>query len=66
MQETLAWSLDLEDPLEKKMVTHSSIPAPRIPRAEKYGGPQFMGPQRVKHNSVTEHSKYMITGVAGK
>ena len=25
MQETLVWSLDQEDPLEKEMATHSSI-----------------------------------------
>ena len=31
MQETQVQSLNLEDPLEKEMVTHSSIPAWRIP-----------------------------------
>ena len=30
-QETLVQSLDQEDPLEKKMVTHSSIPSCEIP-----------------------------------
>ena len=30
-QETRVWSLDREDPLEKGMTTHSSIPAQRIP-----------------------------------
>ena len=36
-----------EDPLEKGMVTHSSILACRIPWAEEAGGPQFMGSQRI-------------------
>ena len=31
MQETQAWPLGLEDPLEKEMATHSSIPAWEIP-----------------------------------
>ena len=31
MQETQVWSLGQEDPLEKKMVTHSSILAWEIP-----------------------------------
>ena len=37
MQETQVWSLDWEDPLEKKMVTHSSILAWRIPWTEEPG-----------------------------
>ena len=31
MQDTQVWSLGWEDPLEKGMATHSSIPAWRIP-----------------------------------
>ena len=38
-------SLDWEDPLEKGMVTHSSIHAWRIPWTEEPGGLQFMGSQ---------------------
>ena len=38
MQETWVWSLGQEDPLEKGMATHSSIPAWRIPRTEEPGG----------------------------
>ena len=34
MQETRVQSLDSEDPLEKEMVTHSSILAWRIPQTE--------------------------------
>jgi len=36
-------SLDWEDPLEKEMVTHSSILAWRIPWTEEPGGLQSMG-----------------------
>ena len=37
-QETWIWSLGWEDPLEKRMSTHSSIPAWRIPWAEEPDG----------------------------
>ena len=43
MQETQVWSLDWEDPLEKKMATYFSILAWRIPWTEKPGGLQSMG-----------------------
>ena len=45
MQETLVRSLGQEDPLEKGMVTHSSILAWRIPWTEEPGGLQSMGLQ---------------------
>ena len=38
MQETWVWFLDAEDPLEKEMATHFSIPAWEIPRTEEPGG----------------------------
>ena len=38
MQETRVWSLGQEDPLEKGMATHYSIPAWRIPQTEEPGG----------------------------
>ena len=38
MQETKVQSLDWEDPLEKKMATHSSILLWRIPWTEEPGG----------------------------
>ena len=43
MQE--AWVLDLgqENPLEKEMATHSSIPAWEIPQTEEPGGLPSMG-----------------------
>ena len=42
-QETRVQSLHWEDPLEKKMTTHSSILAWRIPRTEEPGELQSMG-----------------------
>ena len=38
MQETWVQSLGWEDPLEKGMATHSSIPAWRMPWTEEPGG----------------------------
>ena len=46
MQETQVQSLDREDPLEKKMATHSSILAWEIPWMEEPGGLQSMGSQK--------------------
>jgi len=46
MQETWVQSLDQEDPLEKKMATHSSIPAWEIPWTEEPGGLQSMELQK--------------------
>ena len=40
MRETWVSSLGWEDPLEKEMATHSSIPAWRVPWTEKPGGLQ--------------------------
>ena len=45
-----ARSLGQEDPLDKGMVTHSSIFAWRIPRTEEPGGQQSIGLQRVGHD----------------
>ena len=45
MRETWVWSLGWEDPLEKKMATHSRILAWRIPWTEKPGGLQSMESQ---------------------
>ena len=58
MQETLeaqVCSLGWEDPLEKEMATHSSIPAWRIPWTEVPGGLQSMELQRVRHDLVTNN-----------
>ena len=53
MWETWVQSLGQEDPLEKEMATHSSIPASRIPWTEEPGGLQSMGSQRVRHDWAT-------------
>ena len=50
MQETWVLSLGQKDPLEKGMVTHSSILAWRIPGTEEPGRLQSMGSQRVRHD----------------
>ena len=52
-QETQVPSLGWEDPLEKEMVTHSSILAWRIPWTEKPGRLQSTGSQRVGHDWAT-------------
>jgi len=50
MKETWVQSLGLEDPLQEKMATHSSILAWRIPWTEEPGSLQSMGLQRVRHD----------------
>ena len=50
MQETWVQSLGREDPLEKEMATHSSIPAWRIPWTKESGGLQFIGSHKVGYN----------------
>ena len=50
VQETQVPSLGWEDPLEKGVVTHSSILAWKIPWTEEPGGLQSMGSQRVRHD----------------
>ena len=46
MQETRVQSLDLKDPLEEEMTTHSSILAWEIPWTKGPGGLQSMGSQK--------------------
>ena len=53
MQETWAWSLGRENPLEKEMATHSSILAWKIPWTEAPGRLQSMGLQKVRHDWAT-------------
>ena len=50
MWETCVQSLGWEDPMEKRMATHSTILVWRTPETEESGGLQFMGLQRVGHN----------------
>ena len=49
IQETWAWSLGWEDPLEKGMATHSSILPCWMPWTEEPDRLQSMGLQRVRH-----------------
>ena len=56
MRETRVGCLGQEDPLEKGMATHSSVPAWRIPWTEEPGRPQSMGPQRAGHDSGTKRT----------
>ena len=48
--ETWVLSLGWEDPLEKKMETHSSILAWKIPCTEEPGRLQSMGLQKVRYD----------------
>ena len=50
MGDTRVQSLGWEDPLEKKMATHSSTLAWKIPWTEGPGRLQSMGLQRVGHD----------------
>ena len=50
MQEMRDQSLGQEDPLEKGMVTHSSILAWRITQTEELGGLLSMESQKASHN----------------
>ena len=50
MQESWVQSLGWEDPLEKKMATHSSIFAWEIPWTEEPSRLQSMRLQRVRHD----------------
>ena len=49
-QKTWVQFLGREDPLEKGMITHSSILAWRFPWTEEPGRLQSMWSQRVRHN----------------
>ena len=53
-QATRVESLGHKDPLEKEMVTHSSILVWRIPWTEEPGGLQSMGSHRVRHYIATK------------
>ena len=59
MWETQVRSLGWEDPLEKEMVTNSSILAWRIPWTEEPGRLQSTGSQRVGHDWATSLSLSM-------
>ena len=50
-------SLGQEDSLEEGMATHSNILAWRISWTEEPGELQSIGPQRVRHDLVTEQEQ---------
>ena len=54
MQETRVQFLDQEDPVEKEMVTHSSILAWRIPWTEEPDRLTVYGITRVGHDLTTK------------
>ena len=54
MWDTQVRYLGQEDPLEKGMATHSSMLAWKMPRTEEPGGPQRIGPQRVRHDLASD------------
>ena len=60
MQESWVLFLAQEDPLEKEIVTHSSILAWKIPWTEEPGGLQSIGWQRVGHNLATKQQQQQI------
>ena len=62
MQKTQVWSLNWEDPLEKKIATHSSTLTWKIPWLEEPVGLHFMGSQRVGHDWETslQSPKYLL------
>jgi len=55
-------SLGWEDPLEKEMATYSSALAWKIPWMKEPGELQFMGSQRVGHDSATSLSFFFLKG----
>ena len=50
-------SLGQEDPLEEEVATHSSALAWEVSWTEEPGVTQFMGSQRVGHNSATKQQQ---------
>ena len=62
MRETWVESLGGEDLLEKKMATHSSILAWKIPWMEEPGGLQSMGLQRVGQDIETKWQRRLALG----
>ena len=65
MQETWVQPLGQEDPLEKEIVSHSSILAWEIPWTEEPGGLESIGSQRAGHHLVTkqQHKNTRNVGV---
>ena len=62
MQKIQVWFLSQEAPLEKGMATHSSILPGEAHRQEEPGGLQFTGPQRIRHDWVTNTHTCWVQG----
>ena len=60
MQATWVRSLGEEGPLERKMATHSSILAWKIPCREEPGRLESMGSQRVRHDDDRKKIKQVF------
>ena len=56
MQDTWAWTLGWEDPLEEGMATTPVFLPGESPWSEKPGRLQSMGSQRVRHDWATKHT----------
>ena len=65
MQEMWVPSLDQEDPIQKGMVTQSSILAWKIPWTKEPDGLQSMGLQRVGHDLVTNTFTALMSCISG-
>ena len=61
VQETQVQPLGWEGPVEKRMATHSSVPAWRIPRTEAPGGLQSMGGRVGQDWATNTHPCKIIT-----
>ena len=61
VQKTWVWFLVWDDPLEKRMATHFSIFAWRIPGPEEPGGLQSMGSQRERDTTEWLHTAHSET-----
>ena len=64
MQEAWMRSLGQEGPLEKEMVTHSSILAWKIPCMKEHGSLQSMGLQSVRQDRGTSLSLSFFLGIS--
>ena len=62
-QETQVQFLGREDPLEKRMATHSSILAREISRTEEPGGLQSVGSQRVGYDQATDTFTWLLLSI---
>ena len=60
MQETWDQFLGQEDPLEKEMATHSSIPAWRIPWTEEPSRLQSMGSEELDMTYQLNHHQVVL------